>query len=182
MLTPLPPYIAANTPKKVTFSSLEAALGCAPRRIIAHSHPHGVRRGFWCDNAAINPLNRPSPDRIFKPLRATQRADVHRGRGRRVRRVRHDRVRSARPLRSARGLGRLGRGLVSTACRSMYTPLSLYPPRREQEHLPPVFLSPPCREHEHVAPLFVPPLPGAEACTPCTPSYICTPLPGAGAP
>ena len=136
-----------------------------------------------CTPAQLYPLFKASLiPRLTVARWYTQRADVHRGRSRRVRRVRHDRVRSARPVRSARGLGRLGRGLVSTACRSMCTPLSLYPPRREQEHLPPVFLYPPCREHEHVAPLFVPPLPGAEACTPCTPSYICTPLPGAGAP
>ena len=29
--------------------------------------------------------------------------------------------------------------------------------------------------------LSIPPLPGAGACTPCIPPYICTPLPGTGA-
>eukprot|EP00964_Phaeocystis_antarctica_P015934 scaffold8825_cov58-Phaeocystis_antarctica.AAC.3 len=37
----------------------QAALGCDPRRIIARPHPLGVRRGFWSDNAAINPLGQP---------------------------------------------------------------------------------------------------------------------------
>eukprot|EP00964_Phaeocystis_antarctica_P095509 scaffold61936_cov33-Phaeocystis_antarctica.AAC.1 len=46
--------IASKTPKNVTFSSLEAALGCVPRRIIARPHPLGVRRGFWCHGDSVD--------------------------------------------------------------------------------------------------------------------------------
>ena len=51
-----PPIVySCQNVKKVTFSSLEAVLRCVHRRIIARPQPHGGRRGFWCDNAAINP-------------------------------------------------------------------------------------------------------------------------------
>ena len=97
-----------------------------------------------CTPAQLYPLFKASLiPRLTVARWYTQRADVHRGRSRRVRRVRHDRVRSARPVRSARGLGRLGRGLVSTACRSMCTPLSLYPPAGSRSMYPVFSCAPP---------------------------------------